>query len=587
MSVKLAKTAGFCMGVRRAMDIVLDAINGKDNIYTYGPLVHNPQALDMLNSKGVKVIHGLNGNLSGTVVIRAHGITPEDHRAIEERGLHVLDATCPRVMKVQSIVERHAQAGYHTIIVGDREHPEVVGLLGFSENMGIVVSNMEEAGQLPADIERVCVVSQTTQDVSEFREISKKLKERFSEVKVFNTICNSTSKRQRETISLAEKADGVVVIGGRDSGNTRRLVKVSESTGTPTFHVETENELEEGKLSAFNTIGVTAGASTPNWMITRVVDRIEGFQKKKSPFLLRFWMNLLGFLVNTNIYVAFGAGCLTYVACLLQGINPKPSYFLIAVSYVFSMHIIHYFTDREAARFNDRGRAEFYKRHEQIFVTSIVFLVLLSLFLSFRMGWGVFLFLVTISLLGLIYDIKIVPRGRWDMFRYKKLRDIPGSKTISVSLAWGAVISILPALTVDKGIGLSTGTAFLFVVVLTFVRSALFDIMDIQGDRIVGKETIPIMLGEKKTVRMLRLSLGVLSLVLLASFPLGLTSSLSYALLACIIYAYGYLFIYEKKAISHGVLLEGIVETNFVLGWLVSLGWLLFLSHPINPSLQP
>lgn len=578
MSVKLAKTAGFCMGVRRAMDIVLDAINGKDNIYTYGPLVHNPQAVEMLKSKGVKIVDGPNGILSGTVVIRAHGITPEEQAKIKKKGLNVLDATCPRVVKVQSIIKRQAEEGCHTIIVGDREHPEVVGLLGFSQNKGMVVSGIEEVDQLPTDIGKVCVVAQTTQDISEFRKISDEIEKRFPEVRVFNTICNSTFKRQREVIDLATKVDGMVVIGGRSSGNTRRLVKISESTGAPTFHVEKEDELEEEKLSDFNTIGVTAGASTPNWMINRVVDRIESFQKTKSPFLLRFWLNLLGFLINSNIYIAFGAGCLTYVACLLQGIGPKSSYFLIAGSYVFSMHVLNYFTDKEAARFNDPGRAEFYERHERVFITFIVFSASVSLFLSFRMGWEAFLFLITIFLLGLIYGVKLIPKSRWEMLQYKKLKDIPGSKTVFVSLAWGSVISILPALTVNQRIGLSTGIAFFFVAVLAFVRSALFDIMDIQGDRIVGKETIPIVIGEKKTRYLLKLLLGVLCLILLSSFPLGLTPSLSYPLLSCIIYAYGYLFIYERKIISHGVLQEGIVESNFVLGWLASLIWLLFLS---------
>jgi len=586
MSVKLAKTAGFCMGVRRAMDIVLDAINEKEDVYTYGPLVHNPQAIEMLNSKGVKVIDGLDGVLSGTIVIRAHGITPEEQTKIEEKGLNVLNATCPRVMKVQSIIRRHAEKGYHIIIVGDKEHPEVVGLLGFSENKGTVVTSMEEVNQLPKDIERACVVAQTTQDVTEFKKISEEICKRFPDVIVFNTICDSTSKRQAEVICLAKKVDGVIVVGGRHSGNTRRLVKISESTGTPTFHLETEEELDEDELSGLNTIGVTAGASTPSWMINRVVDRIEDFQKKKKSFFSRFWLNLLGFLVNSNLYVAFGAGCLTYVSCLLQGITPRPSYFFIAASYVFSMHVLYYFTDKEAARFNDPGRAKFYERYKWIFVTVIVFSVQVSLFLSFRMGWNAFLFLITISLLRLIYSVKIVPKSRSKILQYKKLKDIPGSKTVFISLAWGSLISILPALSVDHRIDLPACIAFFFVAVLVFVRSAFFDIMDIQGDRIVGKETIPIIIGENKTKSILKFLLGFIALILLSSYPLGLTPPLSYPLLACIIYAYAYILIYERKIISYGISLEAIVESNFILGWLVSLIWSSSLSpQPLTSTL--
>jgi len=579
MRVRLAKTAGFCMGVRRAMDIVLDAISGKDNIYTYGPLVHNLQAIEMLESRGVKIINVLNETLSGTVVIRAHGITPQEQARMKEMDLKVLDATCPKVTKVQSIIKRQTKEGYHIIIIGDREHPEVVGLLGFSQNRGMVVSSVEEVDELPKDMERVSLVAQTTQDISEFKKISAKVQERFTEVRVFNTICDSTSKKQREVTHLAKKVDGIVVIGGRNSGNTQRLVKISESTGVPTLHVETENELKLEELANWNIIGVTAGASTPNWMINRVVDRIESFQKKQRPLLFRLLSIILEYFINSNIYVAFGAGCLTYVSCLLQGIPPSPSYFVIAGSYVFSMHVLYYFTDKESARFNDPGRAEFYEKHGNIFFTIIILSSFASLFLSFKLGWEAFLFFILISIFGLVYGITIIPKSLRNIFQYKTLKEIPGSKTIFVALAWGSVISVLPALTVHHRIGLSTGIAFFFVVILVFVRSALFDIMDIQGDRIVGKETIPILIGEDKTRLVMKLMLGVLSLTLLASYPLGLTPSLSYPLLVCIVYALSYLFIYERKILSQGVLLEGIVESDFVLGWLVSLVWL-FFSRP-------
>jgi 4-hydroxy-3-methylbut-2-enyl diphosphate reductase len=242
------------------------------------------------------------------------------------------------------------------------------------------------------------------------------------------------------------------------------------------------------------------------------------------------------------------------------------------------MHILYYFIDKEAARYNDPGRAEFYERHEGIFITLIVLSAFTSLFLSFEMGRGVFVFLIIISLLGLIYGIKIIPKSLWNMFQYKKLKDIPGSKTLSIALAWGSVTSILPALTLNHRINISTVIAFLFVIVLVFVRSALFDIMDIQGDRIVGKETIPIIIGEHKTIYVLKLSLGIISLILLSSSLSGLTPSLGYLLLVCAVYAYSYLLIYERKIISHGVMLEGMVESNFVLGWLVSLIWLFLLS---------
>ena len=578
MRVRLAKTAGFCMGVRRAMDIVFDAIDQRGNIYTYGPLVHNPQAIDMLQSKGVKVLESLSDSLKGTIVIRAHGISPEERKEIQNKGLKILDATCPRVMKVQSIIEKQAKEGSHIIIVGDREHPEVKGLLGFSQNKGVVVSHIDDIEHLPTNMENICIVAQTTLDISEFSKISKKIHEKFPNVRVFNTICDSTSKRQKEVIHLAENVDCIVVIGGRNSGNTRRLANVAESTGIQTFHVETENELDPNRFISMNVIGVTAGASTPNWMINRVVERLDGFRGDEGSLFTRFWNNLLRFTVKSNIYVALGAGCLSYVSCLLQGITPGLPFSIIAGSYVFYMHTLYYFIDRKAAKFNDPGRAEFYEIHIKTFVTSIIFSAMISLFLCFNMGWKAFLFILLISLPGVIYGIKIVPNGQKKVLPYQKLMDIPGSKTIFIALAWGAVISILPVIATNTKIHISTGIAFFFVFVLVFVRSALFDIMDIQVDRIVGKETIPITIGDKKTKSILKSLLGALSFVLFISTLFGIIPKLGYILLLCTIYGYIYIYIYERKTVSPGVLLEGIVESNFVLGWLASILWLIFLS---------
>ncbi|MDY6854673.1 MAG: 4-hydroxy-3-methylbut-2-enyl diphosphate reductase [Thermodesulfobacteriota bacterium] len=577
MRVRLAKTAGFCMGVRRAMDIVFDAIDQGGDIYTYGPLVHNPQAIDMLKSKGVKVLESLSDSLKGTIVIRAHGISPEERKEIQKKGLKILDATCPRVMKVQSIIEKQAKEGSHIVIVGDREHPEVKGLLGFSQNKGVVVSHVDDIEHLSANMENICIVAQTTLNISEFSKFSKKIHERFPKVRVFNTICDSTSKRQKEVTHLAENVDCIVVIGGRNSGNTRRLVNVAESTGIETFHVETENELNPKKFFGMNTIGVTAGASTPNWMINRVVERLDSFQGNEGSLFTRFCNSLLRFTVKSNIYVAFGAGCLSYVSCLLQEITPRLPFSIIAGSYVFYMHTLYYFIDRKDAKFNDPSRAEFYEIHKKTFVSSIIFSAMISLFLCFNMGWKAFLFILFVSLPGMMYGIKIVPNGQKKILPYHKLMDIPGSKTIFIALAWGAVIAILPVIATNSTIHISTGITFFFVFVLVFVRSALFDIMDIQVDRIVGKETIPITIGDKKTKSILKSLLGVLSFVLFISSLFGIIPKLGYILLVCTLYGYISIYIYERKAVSPGILLEGIVESNFVLGWLASVFWLTYL----------
>ena len=263
------------MGVRRAVDIALEAAHKAEDknggILTDGPLIHNPQVLKLLKEKGIDTIEEASTLSESTVVIRAHGITPTRRKELEDTGAKVCDATCPRVTRVQSIIKRYSMQGFSTIIVGDEGHAEVVGLLGYAEGRGHVVASVEDLDNLP-EMDKVCVVAQTTQDKRFFNEITKLLKERYANCQVFNTICHSTSRRQEEVVSLCHEVDAMIVVGGRGSANTTRLVQICEREGVPTFHIEMEHELDLGKLNNCNVVGLTAGASTPQWLIKRMED---------------------------------------------------------------------------------------------------------------------------------------------------------------------------------------------------------------------------------------------------------------------------------------------------------------------------
>ncbi|MEW6334416.1 MAG: 4-hydroxy-3-methylbut-2-enyl diphosphate reductase, partial [Thermodesulfobacteriota bacterium] len=208
MRVKLAKTAGFCMGVKRAVDMVLDMAREKDHgiIYTYGPLIHNPQTIELLRRRGIVPIGSLdeieNPPAGTAMIVRAHGISPADRKKIREKGLRIVDATCPKVAHVQAIIRRHAARGYAVLIVGDREHPEVNGLLGFAGEGGAVLGSPEEVEKLP-ELDKVCVVAQTTQNLEEYAEICNLIRKRFPGAVVFDTICDTTEKRQSEIRTLA------------------------------------------------------------------------------------------------------------------------------------------------------------------------------------------------------------------------------------------------------------------------------------------------------------------------------------------------------------------------------------------------
>jgi 4-hydroxy-3-methylbut-2-enyl diphosphate reductase len=268
------------MGVRRAVDMVLYLAEHKEkeHIYTYGPLIHNPQTVELLKQRGIIPIERIAEIRDGIVVIRAHGISPEERTRIAEKGVKIIDATCPKVVHVQSIIKRHASEDCTILIIGDREHPEVEGLLGHALGKGIVIGNRKEA-ELIVPREKLCVVAQTTQSKDEYAIISRIIADRCPGALIFDTICDSTERRQAEVKKLASEMDVVFIIGGLNSANTRRLAKISESQGTPTFHIETADDLKSLEVNRFDRIGISAGASTPNWIIKQIVN----FITKKHP----------------------------------------------------------------------------------------------------------------------------------------------------------------------------------------------------------------------------------------------------------------------------------------------------------------
>jgi (E)-4-hydroxy-3-methyl-but-2-enyl pyrophosphate reductase len=572
MKVQLAKTAGFCMGVRRAMELALEAnYHYPDPIYTYGPLIHNPQVLNMLEEKGIRILDPALDQHAGTLIIRAHGIPLEEKERLKKTGLTIVDATCPRVIKVQAIIRKYAQEGFTPIIVGDRDHPEVIGLLGYSQGRGLVLTGLDQASDLP-ELKKVIVVAQTTQDETLFQEVVEKLKERFPDLLVFNTICNATHERQAEVRHLAQKVDGLVIVGGFNSGNTRRLVGVARSVGTPTFHVETEDQLDKEEISRWKTIGVTAGASTPNWMIRKVVQELE-FTRSRTGYNLRSTLlDFIRFILKSNLMVALGAGFLSLVAGRLQPRSGQWLYFTITFFHIYAMHALNHLLDLGAAEYNDPDRSQFYQKYHRIFAITGAGAALLSLSLAFPLGLAPFLLLTAMSTLGLLYSYQIVP-AVWQHFMHmKKIKDIPASKSLSVALGWGGVTTLIPAMGEHQAISTSLAATFLIICAFVYIRSGLFDILDIQGDMIVGKETLPILIGEEKTTRFLKaLSLTTMALLLISTF-LHLFPLWGLWLMVSLAYQFLLLIIFERKWILPGsVYYEAMIESSFILAGLTAL----------------
>jgi len=274
MDLLLAKDMGFCFGVKRAIKLARDIRKKtEENVYTTGSLIHNPQVVEKLRGEGIVPVSDLSETDSGYVVIRSHGVSPEVRKDIKERGLKVIDATCPLVKRAQEKAMELVKEGYETFVVGERDHPEVRGIVGYTGGR-VQVINVDDEVEIKED-GKVGLIAQTTQSMQSLEDTIIKLLPKTKELKVFNTICEVTDKRQEEVRKLAGMVDAMVVIGGKKSANTSRLAAISRDEGCTTYHIETVGELKEDWFEGRDRVGVVAGASTPYWVIDEIICKLN------------------------------------------------------------------------------------------------------------------------------------------------------------------------------------------------------------------------------------------------------------------------------------------------------------------------
>ena len=289
MKVIRAKSAGFCWGVERAIQVAREeAQGGKRTVYTDGPLIHNSQMMDALGKEDIREVGDYQSTSDldlpkeeekeSVVVVRAHGISPQRRKYLKDLGLPFRDGTCPDVGIIAGKIKSHAEKGFSVVIFGDPKHPEVTGLLGYADGNGHVISSESDLERLPDFESGVVMVSQSTMFTHEFKNLSEILRQKYPELVILDTICGATKERQSDLVQLVEQgADAIVVIGGKHSANTRKLAKLASSYNKPTFHIETAEDLEIGSFVDFSCVGVTAGASTPEFIIRSVCEKLETF----------------------------------------------------------------------------------------------------------------------------------------------------------------------------------------------------------------------------------------------------------------------------------------------------------------------
>ena len=279
MEVVLAKSSGFCFGVKRAVDRVYEQLADHKKIYTYGPIVHNEDVVKDLEKQGVRVLNTkeeLEALTEGSVVIRAHGVPKRIYEIMEQRGIECIDATCPFVKRIHKIVEKESTEGRHIIIVGNAKHPEVEGIMGWCKNPATVIESKEEALDFKGSPDdKYCVVSQTTFNYKKCQELVEIFQKKGYDIIVANTICSATEERQKEASELAAKADVMIVIGGTHSSNTRKLYELCKSECENTYYIQTLADLQLELPNSVELVGITAGASTPNKIIEEVQNYVR------------------------------------------------------------------------------------------------------------------------------------------------------------------------------------------------------------------------------------------------------------------------------------------------------------------------
>ena len=282
MEVIRAKTAGFCFGVKRAVDTVyeqLEKASESTTIYTYGPIIHNEEVVKDMKQKGVIVLQSeaeLDALTEGTVIIRSHGVEKAIYDKLNAKGIKIVDATCPFVKKIHNIVQKESTNGNYIIIVGNPQHPEVEGIRGWAGIKAVVVQTKEDIDKLIIpENEKACVVSQTTFNYNKFQELVEIVNEKGYDIIVLNTICNATEERQTEAERIAKEVDAMIVIGGRASSNTQKLFEICKKECENTYYIQTIKDLDLTRLKSTDNVGITAGASTPNNIIEEVQKNVR------------------------------------------------------------------------------------------------------------------------------------------------------------------------------------------------------------------------------------------------------------------------------------------------------------------------
>jgi len=582
MKIEVGKHAGFCRGVKEAVNktfFISRELGGE--IYTDGELIHNPQTLKMLEARNVNVIkdgEDLKKAEGKTVIIRAHGVSPKRRSELESITDNLKNFTCRDVAVVQAIIKKWSNKGYSVIIFGKKTHPEVIGLLGYAKD-GFVVYNNDDINKLP-DLKKVLLVSQTTMDQDAFNGIANRIKKRFETVEVENTICAATELRQNEVKELAQRNDCVLVIGGKKSSNTKRLYEIS-SKYVQSYKLESIDELDSVDFKGVKKLGVTAGASTPDWLITEFIEEIQKRNKKFLPEVLR---NILAFSLHSNFVGAIGSFLLSFVVADSLNIKSSINIGLLVALYYLAMSLMNSYTNRFSFKIDNPGSYEFVSRFRYLFLSFFIISIMYIFFIAIGLGLNATVLTGISLILGALYNLSFLPlHGLIKKFMFFRTWDIFALKSVVLAFAVTVLLNGLYVLSYSNDFwsnilnknsflySIDFYFSFYFIFILMFTRQVLFEFKSAQTDKIAGVSSILSLMSRDRIIRLLYvLPIFPILLIGLEVFKGNYFSDINKYIIA-IIYNYILLSLAMRQQIFHNRnKFEVIIESNLFIAGLIS-----------------
>ncbi len=561
MKITLAKHSGFCMGVKNAVLRIINELSDKSGeIYVYGPLIHNPQTVEILRLRGLHTIGTLEGIKGRQVAIRSHGIPLDQYRRIQSESDRVINLTCPRVAKVQSIIKKYAGRGYHTIIVGDKDHAEVDGLKSYATAGHTIVSEKDDIGRVP-ERDSYILVAQTTAERSFFIEVIEEVRKLPGLVEIIDTICDSTRLRQEDVISgIRNGVDTLVVVGGKNSANTKRLAHIGEKSGVRTLFVETDEEISEKDFRDTESVLVTAGASTPGWIINNVMERLYEIHYRKTSAILYGLLRFLGVIVKTSILSSVAAFFITAMVFIVSDMPVDYTYAAVSLFYVFTMYTINNYLEKDSLRINNPYKYRIYNKYGRTLLILSVAASLGIIPLSLGHGPVSGVILLASFVIGGVYSSGWV-KNMISAADMKMIRNIYNSRILTC-FGWLMITVAVPVIDVKTGF-LPAASLGVLAFSIILMRLILIDTIAFQGDLILGRETLAVLLGRGAQTALFT-ALGACTASLIIATALLYNPYFSLFLINTAFYT-ALFFSLSKKDFVASLKYELVVEANMLL----------------------